>query len=274
MTHRANPLTVVVAAYNEEAALPRAASRASPPCSTGSTLRRARALRRRRQPRRHLGRARSASPRSDPRVALLRLSRNFGKELALTAGLDLVDADAVVVIDADGQDPPELHPGLRRALARRRTTSSTARAARATARAGSSEPPRAPFYRVHRTACRDTGIPRRHRRFPPDVAARARGAARTARTPALHEGPVRLGRLSAGRAAVRARSRASPARSKFNYWRLWNFALEGITGFSTAPLRVGDLPRPGHRAAGLRLRRVDRGQDPALGRPGAGLADA
>ncbi|HVJ62581.1 MAG TPA: glycosyltransferase family 2 protein, partial [Tahibacter sp.] len=45
---------------------------------------------------------------ADGRVATLKLSRNFGKELALTAGLDHVDADAVVVIDADLQDPPEL----------------------------------------------------------------------------------------------------------------------------------------------------------------------
>src|SRR5690242_123698 len=45
---------------------------------------------------------------ADSRVATLKLSRNFGKELALTAGLDHADADAVVVIDADLQDPPEL----------------------------------------------------------------------------------------------------------------------------------------------------------------------
>src|SRR5215469_11904688 len=45
---------------------------------------------------------------ADPRVSLLKLSRNFGKELALTAGIDATDADAVVVIDADLQDPPEL----------------------------------------------------------------------------------------------------------------------------------------------------------------------
>src|SRR5579862_7188538 len=45
---------------------------------------------------------------ADPRVSTLKLSRNFGKELALTAGLDHTDADAVVVIDADLQDPPEL----------------------------------------------------------------------------------------------------------------------------------------------------------------------
>jgi len=47
---------------------------------------------------------------ADPRVATLRLSRNFGKELALTAGLDAADADAVIVIDADLQDPPETIP--------------------------------------------------------------------------------------------------------------------------------------------------------------------
>jgi len=46
----------------------------------------------------------------DPRVAALRLSRNFGKEAALTAGLDLVDEGAALILDADGQDPPELVP--------------------------------------------------------------------------------------------------------------------------------------------------------------------
>src|SRR3989344_1541740 len=44
----------------------------------------------------------------DPRVAIVDLSRNFGKEIALTAGLDHAGGDAVVVIDADLQDPPEL----------------------------------------------------------------------------------------------------------------------------------------------------------------------
>ena len=47
---------------------------------------------------------------ADPRVSLLRLARNFGKEPALTAGLDHVDTDAAIVLDADGQDPPELVP--------------------------------------------------------------------------------------------------------------------------------------------------------------------
>ncbi|MCF6288990.1 MAG: glycosyltransferase family 2 protein [Proteobacteria bacterium] len=49
----------------------------------------------------------------DPqRVGLITLSRNFGKEYALTAGLDYVDADVVVVIDVDLQDPPELIPQM------------------------------------------------------------------------------------------------------------------------------------------------------------------
>ena len=46
----------------------------------------------------------------DRRVGLLRLSRNFGKEAALTAGLDHVDHGAALILDADGQDPPELIP--------------------------------------------------------------------------------------------------------------------------------------------------------------------
>src|SRR6185312_10337439 len=46
----------------------------------------------------------------DARVSLLRLSRNFGKEAALTAGLDRVEQGAAMILDADGQDPPELIP--------------------------------------------------------------------------------------------------------------------------------------------------------------------
>lgn len=48
----------------------------------------------------------------DSRIGYITLSRNFGKEYALTAGLDHADADAVVVIDADLQDPPELIPEM------------------------------------------------------------------------------------------------------------------------------------------------------------------
>jgi polyisoprenyl-phosphate glycosyltransferase len=48
----------------------------------------------------------------DPHVKLLRLSRNFGHQIAITAGLDHADADAVIIMDADLQDPPEVIPEL------------------------------------------------------------------------------------------------------------------------------------------------------------------
>tara|TARA_B100001079_G_scaffold270468_1_gene284897 strand:+ start:645 stop:1607 length:963 start_codon:yes stop_codon:yes gene_type:complete len=50
--------------------------------------------------------------KNDDRVAVIDLSRNFGKEIALTAGLDHASGDAVIVIDSDLQDPPELIPKL------------------------------------------------------------------------------------------------------------------------------------------------------------------
>src|SRR5574337_1502516 len=48
----------------------------------------------------------------DPRVGVIDLSRNFGKEIAMSAGLDAARGDAVVVIDADLQDPPECLPAM------------------------------------------------------------------------------------------------------------------------------------------------------------------
>jgi polyisoprenyl-phosphate glycosyltransferase len=48
----------------------------------------------------------------DPRISYINLSRNFGKEIAMIAGLDKVSGDATVIIDADLQDPPELIPQM------------------------------------------------------------------------------------------------------------------------------------------------------------------
>lgn len=48
----------------------------------------------------------------DPRARVIRLSRNFGHQIAVTAGLDYAEGDAVIMIDADMQDPPELIPAM------------------------------------------------------------------------------------------------------------------------------------------------------------------
>ena len=67
---------------------------------------------RRRLDRRHAGAARPACREADPRVRVVILSRNFGYQAAMSAGLDHAQGDAVVTIDADLQDPPELIPEL------------------------------------------------------------------------------------------------------------------------------------------------------------------
>jgi len=53
-----------------------------------------------------------AIARTDPRLRVLKLSRNFGHQTAITAGIDVARGDAIVVIDADLQDPPEIIPEM------------------------------------------------------------------------------------------------------------------------------------------------------------------
>ena len=101
-------LTIVVAAFNEEAALPALHPRISAVLDSLGLA--SRILYVDDGSRDGTWAVLQSLARIDPRVSLLRLSRNFGKELALTAGLDLVDTDAALVLDADGQDPPELIP--------------------------------------------------------------------------------------------------------------------------------------------------------------------
>jgi glycosyltransferase involved in cell wall biosynthesis len=172
---------------------------------------------------------------ADPRVGLLRLARNFGKELALTAGLDHVDTDAAMVLDADGQDPPELAPqfvakwreGYDVVYGTRLRRDGETWLKRATAAA---------FYRVMGRLS-DTSIPRDTGDFRL-ISRRVLDALRQMRE--------RQRFMKGLFAWVGFRQVSFPyereARvaggSKFNYWRLWNLALEGITSFSTVPLRL------------------------------------
>ncbi|MCW6028332.1 glycosyltransferase family 2 protein [Stenotrophomonas sp. SRS1] len=172
---------------------------------------------------------------ADPRVGVLRLSRNFGKEAALTAGLDFVDNGAVMILDADGQDPPELIPefvalwqqGYDNVYGTRLKRDGESWFKRSTAKV---------FYRV---IGRLSNTP-----IPADT-----GDFRLLSPRALQA----LGQLRERHRFMKGlfgwvgfRRKALPyhrharlvGESKFSVWRLWNFALEGITGFSTAPLRA------------------------------------
>ncbi|NLA68046.1 MAG: glycosyltransferase family 2 protein [Gammaproteobacteria bacterium] len=172
---------------------------------------------------------------ADPRVSLLRLSRNFGKEAALTAGLDRVLEGAALILDADGQDPPELIP---RFVARWREGYDDVHGTRM-AREGEGWFKRASahaFYRVIQRLSK-TPVPRDTGDFRL-LSPRALAALRELRE--RHRFMKGLfGWIGFNRVSIPYhREPRLAGRSKFNAWRLWNFALEGITSFSTAPLRL------------------------------------
>jgi glycosyltransferase involved in cell wall biosynthesis len=176
-----------------------------------------------------------ALQRSDERVTVLDLSRNFGKEIALTAGLDHARGDAVVVIDADLQDPPELIPQLFDGLGEGYDVVYGKR----TSRRGESALKRSTAYLFYRVIQRLSRV-----QLPEDT-----GDFRVLSRRAVDA----LGRLREQHRFMKGlfawigfRQKAIPyereprlrGTTKWNYWRLWNFALEGITSFTTAPLRI------------------------------------
>lgn len=172
---------------------------------------------------------------NDARVRVIDLSRNFGKEAALTAGLDEARGHAVIPMDADLQDPPELiavlisrwRQGYEVVLAKRSNRQSDSYLKRKTAEF---------FYRLHN---RISDIP-----LPEDV-----GDFRLidrAVVTALQALPERRRFMKGLFAWVGfktttieyVRTARVAGKTKFSGWKLWNFALEGITSFSTTPLRV------------------------------------
>lgn len=172
---------------------------------------------------------------ADTRVALLRLSRNFGKEVALTAGLDHVEAGAALILDADGQDPPELIPQF---VAKWREGFDDIHGTRLE-RDGESWLKKATAHGFYRVIGRlsKTPIPRDTGDFRL-LSPRALSALRQLRE--RHRFMKGLfGWVGYNQTAIAYQRDARVAgESKFNFWRLWNFALEGITSFSTAPLRI------------------------------------
>lgn len=173
--------------------------------------------------------------RTDRAVAVLDLSRNYGKEIAVTAGLDTADGDAVVVIDADLQDPPELIPEL----VRHWRAGFDVVYAKRDAREGESALKRSTaylFYRVMQSVSRvkipeDTG----------DYRLLSRRAVETLRAFREHHRFMKGLFTWIGypqHAVAYHRDRRLAGKTKWGYWKLWNLALEGITSFTTAPLRI------------------------------------
>ena len=168
-------------------------------------------------------------------LRIIDLSRRFGKEAALAAGLDHASGEAVIIIDADLQDPPELIPqlvaswqdGNKVVVARRVDRSSDTLMKRQSARA---------FYRLHNLIS-DTAIPldvgdfRLMDREVVDVLCKLPERQR------FMKGLFSW--VGFDYAVVDyVREKRASGQTKFNWWHLWNLGLEGITSFSTAPLRI------------------------------------
>lgn len=171
----------------------------------------------------------------DDRVTLLKLSRNFGKELALTAGLDAISIGAAMVIDADLQDPPELIPefvdawleGFDVVYGTRLERDGETPFKKATASA---------FYRLI-SRLSNTPIPKDTGDFRL-LSPRALKALKELRERhRFMKGLFTWVGYRTHQIQYRREARHEGT-SKFNYWKLWNFALEGITSFSTFPLRM------------------------------------
>lgn len=175
---------------------------------------------------------------SDPRVSFLGLSRNFGKERALLAGFDHADSDAVIVMDADLQDPPSLIPemitlwreGYQDVYAQRRTRTGESWLKRKTSSA---------YYRMLQSVTKveiqkDTGDFRLLDRVCIEALRQFRESERN--TKALFSW---IGFKK--KAILFDRDARAAGKSKFNYLRLFNLALDGLTSFTTTPLRIAGV---------------------------------
>jgi glycosyltransferase involved in cell wall biosynthesis len=171
----------------------------------------------------------------DSRIASVDLSRNFGKEIAMTAGLDHARGDAVVIIDADLQDPPELIADLLREW----EAGNDVVYAHRTHRDGEGwlkKSTASYFYRAMGKLSKipipaDTGDFRLMSRRAVDALLQLRE----------HHRFMKGLFAWVGFPSVAVHYRRDPraaGETKFNYWRLWNFAIEGITSFTILPLKL------------------------------------
>ena len=171
------------------------------------------------------------------RISLIQLSRNFGKEAAMTAAVDLIDADAIIPIDVDLQDPPEL---ILEFIKIWRTEDVDTVYGMRTDRSQDTETKRLTsggFYYVFNKLSNKVKIPEN----VGDFRLIDRKVILTVRS--LHENNRFMKGLYAwpgftAKGVPYSRPERSAGTSKWNYWKLWNFALDGIVSFSSLPLRI------------------------------------
>lgn len=171
----------------------------------------------------------------NPQVGVARLSRNFGKERAMTAGLELAQGQAVVILDADLQDPPELIPHMLEAWRGGADVVNMRRSGRD----GETLVKKATAHLFYRIINRLSDVP-----IPSDVGDFRLFSRRAVN--ALNRMPE-SNRFMKGLFAwigfkqvtldYQRQARAAGF-SKWPYGKLWTFAMEGFTSFSTVPLRI------------------------------------
>ena len=174
----------------------------------------------------------------DNRVSYINLSRNFGKEIAMIAGIDHVQGDAMVVIDADLQDPPELisemitfwEEGYDDVYARRKSREGETWLKKKTSTA---------YYQVLQSSTNipiqvDTGDFRLLSRRCIDALRQFRESQRNTKAMFSWIGYKK-------KEIFYDRDPRLAGETKWNYQKLINLAIDGITSFTTAPLRIATM---------------------------------
>ncbi|WP_324805831.1 glycosyltransferase family 2 protein [Sphingomonas sp. LY29] len=172
---------------------------------------------------------------ADPRVRGLSLSRNFGKEAALSAGLDASRGKSVVPLDVDLQDPPDVLPAM---IAKWREGYDVVYGVRDN-RETDTLPKRLTadlYYRAHNWLSQDK-IPE----HAGDFRLLDRRVVDVIRAmPERNRFMKGLFAWAGFRQAAVSyhREERKVGKTKYNYWKLWTLAIDGITSASTVPLRI------------------------------------
>ncbi|WP_085700606.1 MULTISPECIES: glycosyltransferase family 2 protein [unclassified Pseudomonas] len=172
---------------------------------------------------------------SDSRIRIVDLSRNFGKEAAMSAGLQIATGQIVVPIDVDLQDPPEVilqmierwREGFEVVLGHRISRRNDTWAKQTSA---------SWFYRLHNRIA-DQPLPENVGDFRLMDRCVVDALLTLPESRRFMKGLFAWVGFRTTQVEYERPERAA-GQSKFNGWRLWNFALEGITSFSTEPLRI------------------------------------